>query len=114
MQEVCETCDACQRNNLLGKQYGHLPARIAKALPWQEVHVDQIGPWEVKFQGNEYDFYALTCIDPATGYPDTVRIQNTARHTRLQFENLGCTRYPKPLSCPIQARNLLAKILRKY
>ena len=100
VRQVCETCDACQRNNLLGRQYGHLPVRIAEALPWQEVHVDLIGPWEVKFQGDAYDFYALTCIDPATGYPDAVRLQNkTARHTGLQFENLWCARYPKPLRC---------------
>ena len=72
IKQVCDTCYACQCNNLIGRKYGHLPARIAEALPWQENHVDLIGPWEVPFQGERFDFYALTCIDPATGYLDAV------------------------------------------
>ena len=98
--DVCEYCDACQRNNLIRKQYGHLPARIAQAMPWQEVHIDLIGPWKVKFQGESYSFYALTCIDPATGFPEAERISNkTAMHVGLKFENIWCSRYPRPTVC---------------
>ena len=85
---------------MLGPAYGHLPPRIAHALPWQEVAVDLIGPWNVQLFNDSYDFYALTCIDIATGYPDAVRLQNkTAEHVGLQFENLWLSRYPRPLRC---------------
>ena len=97
---ITSTCDACQRNSLLGKQYGHLPARVAEAMPWQEVDVDLIGPWAVNFRNDRYDFYALTCIDPATGYPEAIRLQNkTAQHVGLQFENIWVARYPRPTIC---------------
>ena len=99
-QQVCEYCDPCQRNNLIRKAYGHLPSRIAQALPWQEVHIDLIGPWKIKFQGDTYSFYALTCIDPATGFPEAERISNkTAMHVGLKFENIWCSRYPRPNIC---------------
>ena len=98
--DVCNYCDACQRNNLVRKHYGHLPARIAHAIPWQEVHIDLIGPWKVKFQADVYSFYALTCIDPATGFPEAERIANkTALHVGLKFENIWCSRYPRPILC---------------
>jgi hypothetical protein len=57
-------------------------------------------PWTVCLYNDEYEFYALPCIDIATGYPDTVQIQNkTAMHTGLHFENLWFSRYPWPLRC---------------
>jgi hypothetical protein len=50
---------------------GHnMPPRQADLLPWEEVAVDLIGPWTVKLPNETYNFMALTCIDPATNFPD--------------------------------------------
>ena len=72
IENVCRTCNPCQRNSLLSPAYGHLPAQVADSLPWQEVAVDLIGPWTVNFQDESYAFNALTCVDIATGYPEAI------------------------------------------
>jgi hypothetical protein len=57
--------------------------------PWEEAALDLIGPWTDKFEVESYDFYALTCIDTVTNYPDAIRLRNKrASHVGMQFENL--------------------------
>jgi hypothetical protein len=80
--------------------YGHLPPRETKALPYQEVAVDLIGPWHVTVPNEVYEFYALTCINLATNFPEAIHIRNkTASHVGMQFENLWLARYPWPMRC---------------
>jgi hypothetical protein len=61
----------------------------ATSLPFQEVAVDLIGPWRVTLPEETYEFYALTCIDLATNFPEAIHIPNkTAIHVGMQFENI--------------------------
>jgi transposase InsO family protein len=93
-----KNCGACQKEKLPGPQYGHLPPREAALLPWEEVALDLIGPWTVQLPNESYDFYALTCIDTVTNFPDAIRLRDkTASHVGMQFENLWLSRYPHPI-----------------
>jgi transposase InsO family protein len=62
--------------------------------------LDLIGPWTVQLPNESYDFYALTCIDTVTNFPDAIRLRDkTASHVGMQFENLWLSRYPRPIRC---------------
>jgi transposase InsO family protein len=85
---------------LPGPQYGHMPPREANILPWEEVALDLIGPWTVKVADESYEFYALTCIDTVTNFPNDIRLcDKTASHVGMQFENLWLAQYPRPVHC---------------
>jgi hypothetical protein len=46
------------------------------------------------------EFYALTCIDLATNFPEAMHIRNkTASHASLQFENIWLLSYPWLMRC---------------
>jgi hypothetical protein len=93
-------CHTCQINKLTGPGYGQLPPREATALPFQEVAVDLIGPWRVTVQNETIEFYALTCIDIATNFPEAIRIRSKhASHVGMQFENIWLSQYPRPMKC---------------
>jgi hypothetical protein len=86
---IIKHCIACQINKLTSPGYGHLLPHKATALPFQEVAIDLIGPWRVTVTNKVYEFYALTCIDLATDFPEATRICNkTASHVGMQFENI--------------------------
>lgn len=57
-------CDACQTNKLHGAGYGELPPRKAIVMPWEEAHMDLIGPWKIELNNRVVEFNALTCVDP--------------------------------------------------
>ena len=94
-------CKVCQMNKSTGRGYGELPPRNALLAPWEEVHVDLIGPWAYQFPNKRViTFNALTCIDPVTNLVEVIRIRNkTAYHVAQQFENVWLSRYPKPNKC---------------
>ena len=93
-------CNVCQHFKLPGAGYGKLPPKEAILMPWEEVHVDLIGPWKVKLGTKEVEFNALTCIDPVTNLVELVRIENkTSAHIAKQFENCWLARYPWPERC---------------
>jgi len=60
------SCVTCQHYKCHGGHFGELAPREALAIPWQEIHVDTIGPWRVKHRGIKLKFKALTVIDPVT------------------------------------------------
>ena len=66
----------CTISKTIGdKEHGHLPAKKARLVPWDEVHVNCIGLWTITAaDGAEYEFNALTCIDPVTNLVDIVRL----------------------------------------
>lgn len=102
LKRICDDykCDDCQRFKQLGPGYGHLPARIAPLLPWNEVSVDMIGPWTVPVGNDKYEVRALTCIDPVTNLVELIRVENmTSKHIARQFENCWLARYPRPNKC---------------
>jgi hypothetical protein len=65
-------CVTCQQHKLQGASYGELPPREAIANPWEEVHIDLIGPWMVEVAGQQVEFLALTCIDPVTNLTELI------------------------------------------
>ena len=102
LKHYCDTyrCAICQTNKQLGAGYGKLPPRHADLVPWNAVAVDLIGPWKIKVQGYEYEFNALTCIDPVTNLVEIIRLNNKeSSHVAQQFENLWLSRYPRPNRC---------------
>jgi hypothetical protein len=44
-------CKDCQKYKLAGRGYGLLPEQEVRIAPWEEVAIDLIGPWKVKFNG---------------------------------------------------------------
>ena len=102
LKEACYTffCEDCQKNKLSGAGYGMLPPKHAPFAPWNEVAIDLIGPWEIRFGRQSLEVNTLTCIDPVTNLVEIVRVQNkTAAHAAQQFENCWLSRYPRPNRC---------------
>ena len=71
-ERVTKMCNACQRQKIVGPQYGKLPAQNAALVPWEEGAIDLIGPWTVKLPNETFEFMVLTCIDPVTNLADAV------------------------------------------
>jgi len=100
VEEVRKDCQVCRKHKLQGPGYGELSAREVTLAPWEEVHIDLIGPWRVSIGEMEIEFNALTCIDPVTNLVEIVRIdRKTARHIAQKFENIWLSRYPMPMKC---------------
>ena len=88
------SCRTCQKYKQQGRTHGHL-FREAILLPFEEVHIDVIGPWKVTVAGQEIEVLALTCIEPVINLVELIRINNkTAEHVAQQFENCWLFRYP--------------------
>ena len=100
VEEVRKSCQVCRQHKLQGPGYGELSARQVTIAPWEEVHIDLIGPWKVPVNGIEVEFNALTCIDPVTNLVEITRIdRKTAQHIAQKFENCWLSRYPMPMKC---------------
>ncbi|KAG7372944.1 reverse transcriptase RNA-dependent DNA polymerase [Nitzschia inconspicua] len=101
VEEYVSTCDSCQRNKNPGRGVGELPPRQATELPFEQVAVDSIGPWEITIQGiGVTKFKALTIIDTATLLVEAGRVENSSSaQAALVFENQWLARYPRPLTC---------------
>jgi Integrase zinc binding domain len=95
IEQLLPLCDTCKRHKLSGPGFGELPMRDVPHTPWEEVHVDLLGPWKVEVNGNEIQMNALTCIDPVTNLAELVRIDSkTSAHVAQQFQNCWLSRYP--------------------
>ena len=94
-------CDTCQRVKSGTRGVGHFPPREVNLAPWQQVDIDLIGPWRVETRTKgTLEFYALTCIDRTTGFPDAVRIdRKTALEVSNKFNECWLSRYPRPEFC---------------
>ena len=81
--------------------YGHVPPKNIRNLsPWEEVHVDMIGPWKAIINNFEYQFRAVTCIDAIVNLPEVIPVEDTKSKTVAQaFEDNWLIRYPRPRSC---------------
>jgi hypothetical protein len=101
IKEQVGTCEQCQLNKRHNQQFGQLAPRQAQAAPWQEVHVDTIGPWMfTKGKGRnqvQYEIRALTCIDPVTNLLEICLLSDkTSAAAATAFENVWLSRYPRP------------------
>jgi len=76
-------------------QYGE-----AEIALWQENAVDLIGPWKVKYPGQELIFNALMCINTVTNWVKLIQINNCpAAHVAQKFEDEWLSCYPRPDKC---------------
>jgi len=106
VESLVRTCDTCQKCKLTAvKQYGKIPLTVTSTLaPWEEVHVDLIGPWDVQYNSTAVPgrstvekIHAFTAIDKATGWPEFTAIQNkTSYHISILFDGIWLCRYPRP------------------
>ena len=98
-RKVVSACPVCPQVRLATPQHGQLAPRDAPITPWSEVHVDYIGPWSVKVNGQELKFDALTMIEPITNLFEVVRVQGpkNGANTKHLFENHWLARYPRPI-----------------
>jgi hypothetical protein len=64
------TCDFCQQKKRRHKKYGHLPEKDAKAMPWDKMYIDLIGPYKIHRTGKKDPLICkcATMINPATGW----------------------------------------------
>jgi hypothetical protein len=79
-----------------------LPAQEATNVPWEQVHMDLIGPWNIKVKGhkNPVQFIALACINPVLNLLEvgTVKDKMSEQVTKT-FKQLWLSRYPRPRTC---------------
>ena len=94
-------CDLCKRMKPSILNYGELPLRdIEHVVPWQQVHVDMIGPWKLKINKTNLEVKALTCIEPVLNLLEIYRTNDKKGLTVAKaFENGYLSRYPRPLEC---------------
>jgi transposase InsO family protein len=101
-----KTCALCQQYKITAtKKYGKIPLPKSPTVkPWEEVHVDMIGPWTVQFTLTNQPgttrvehLQALTIIDKGTGWPEFVATRSKAsQHIALLFDGVWLCRYPRP------------------
>lgn len=101
VHDFVSRCDSCQRHKNVGAGYGELPPRNDVSIPWEEVAVDLIGPWNVNIPGlGVLSIRALTIIDTCSGLAEIVRIPDKYSSTMaLLFDTQWLSRYPRPLRC---------------
>ena len=79
-----------------------------------KVHINFIGPWNIKINKQKMRFDALTCIDPVTILTEIVWLQGpkTADNACCLFDNHLLSRYPyvPPKSFTTTARNSMTNL----
>jgi hypothetical protein len=79
------------------KKYGLIPPKIAESDPWVMVCVDLVDPFTIRTPVKTNSLFALTVIDPATGWFEIVKATNKSA-TSIQdlFHNAWLARNPQP------------------
>ena len=109
IEDLIKHCEECQRYKITGKrQYGILPLTPAlrDKQPWEVVHVDCCGPWNVNYEDLlttnvvQHKIQLLTMVDACLGWPEFAVIHNmTAKHIAHNFDRSWLCRYPRPSKC---------------
>jgi hypothetical protein len=104
--ELVSTCATCQTGKITAvKKYGKTPLPTnTKIATWEQVHVDLIGPWDIRYNSTKTPgrstvekIHALTIIYKTTGWPEFVAIQNkTSCHIALLFNSEWLCCCPRP------------------
>jgi len=84
------------------KNYGHLPPKtIEEEVPWHTLYIDLIGPYTITDRaGLDYTLWAMTFIDPATGWFEVVETHTkTAEHIGKLLDRVWLCRYLRPIRC---------------
>ena len=100
IEEHVKTCDVCQRIKKRNAEYGFLPPKDPEVIPWHTLCIDLIGPYTIgpdKPKKNQTVLWALTMIDPATGWFEIVTVP-TKRADEISniLEQTWLNRYPLP------------------
>ena len=86
-------------------KYGHLPAKKAEVVPWNQLCVDLVGPYTIPINSpnkawkrkNFNELWCVTMIDPATSWFEMVEIDNkTPTNIANIVEMTWLNRYPRP------------------
>ena len=97
VRQFCKTCRQCQLCKKQRKKYGLVSPKDVECTPWEQVHVDLIGPYEIRTPTTKHVLRALTAIDPATGWFEIVEIPDKSSETVMDaFNNTWFSRYPRP------------------
>jgi hypothetical protein len=106
IEAVIRACAVCQKCKITAvKKYGKIPLPTHRHYkPWEEIYVDLIGPWDVRYNSSSVPgkttvekIQALTIIDKATGWPEFVALRNkTSYHVAISFDSKWLCRYPRP------------------
>jgi hypothetical protein len=106
VEKLVQACPVCQQYKITAvKRYGKIPLPTSDTLlPWEEVHVDMIGPWPVTYESHTNPgktsiekIQALTIIDKATGWPEFAATKNkSSYHISILFDGEWLCRYPRP------------------
>jgi hypothetical protein len=114
IKQFVQTCQTCQHYKRQRKNYGHLPTKIQCNIePWNEVHVDLIGPWIIPQHPSRspklsakpdmkqlLQVLALTMIDPSTNLLELIVVLDKESHTVAHaFDRSWLCCYPRPLIC---------------
>ena len=96
VKRMIKCCDVCQRCKRSHTKYGLLPVKEAELVPWERLCVDLIGPYTVTLDaGQQKKLWAITMIDPTTGWFDIAEIQNKHADVIANIvEQFWLTRYP--------------------
>ena len=100
VHNICSKCHTCQLTKKSSKKYGHLPEKEAEATPWERLCVDLIGPYTLQTieednRSTKSTLWAVTMIDPATGWFEVKQIQDKEPGTVANaVEQAWLTRYP--------------------
>ena len=77
-----------------------MPAKTAEADPWDILCVDMIGPYSIQHAVQKkltLELWAVTMIDPATGWFEIAQVDNKESHTVAEtIEQTWLCRYPWP------------------
>ena len=99
VHDVCSTCDSCQQTKRTKKKYGKLPEKEVEIIPWETLCVDMIGPYKIpRKRKKDLELWAITMIDPATGWFEIVEVPGTKRADVVAnlVEQTWLSRYPWP------------------
>jgi hypothetical protein len=114
VKQFVQTCQTCQHYKQQCKNYGHLPTKIQRNIePWNEVHVDLIGPWIIPQRPSKspklsakpdvkqpLQVLALTMINPSTNLLELIVVSDKESRTVARaFDRSWLCRYPRPLIC---------------
>ena len=97
VKKVCKSCHTCQLTKQKTVKYGKLPAKEAEVIPWDTLCVDLIGPYKINNNNQTLTLWALTMIDPATGWFEMTSINTkSADVIANKIETSWLTKYPRP------------------
>ncbi len=97
----CKTCDTCQRFKNVGQGIGHLPPKEEARVPFEEIAMDTIGPWNFEIPGlGKFTINAYSIICTCSNLLELKRASQmnpTGRESVQVLEDTWLSRYPKPV-----------------